>query len=145
MNIGSGNGLLPDSTKPLPILVYHQWDPLTITWGQSQSSIIKVTLKITCLKFHSNLTRANELMTLFLCNNLGPITIQIIHAKSILSEITQNLVFFPCGLILRKFCTEHCSMTVMLCAKFQKDLLTEPDVKFCEMFILRQISDGLIT
>ena len=33
VNIGSGNGLLPESTKPLPetILAYHQQGPLTIT------------------------------------------------------------------------------------------------------------------
>ena len=31
-NIGLGNGLLPDTTKPLPelMLTYHQWDPATI-------------------------------------------------------------------------------------------------------------------
>ena len=30
VNTGSGNGLLPDSTKPLPepMSTYHQWDPL---------------------------------------------------------------------------------------------------------------------
>ena len=30
VNIGSGNGLLPGNTKPLPetMLVYHPWDPL---------------------------------------------------------------------------------------------------------------------
>ena len=31
VNIGSGNGLLPDGTKPLPepMLAYHQWGPKT--------------------------------------------------------------------------------------------------------------------
>ena len=36
VNIGSGNGLLPDGTKPLPepmFIVYHQWGLLTITSG----------------------------------------------------------------------------------------------------------------
>ena len=35
-NIGSGNGLLPDGTKPLPepMLSYYQLGPLTFTWGQ---------------------------------------------------------------------------------------------------------------
>ena len=30
-NIGSGNGLLPDGTKPLPepMLIYHQLGPVT--------------------------------------------------------------------------------------------------------------------
>ena len=33
---GSGNGLLPDGTKPLPepMLTYHKWGPVKITWGQ---------------------------------------------------------------------------------------------------------------
>ena len=34
VNIGSGNGLLPDGTKPLPepMLTYHQWGLKTFTW-----------------------------------------------------------------------------------------------------------------
>ena len=33
VTIGSGNGLLPDGTKPLtePMLTYKLWDPVTIT------------------------------------------------------------------------------------------------------------------
>ena len=33
-NIGSGNGLVPDGTKPLPepMLIYHQWGPLELIW-----------------------------------------------------------------------------------------------------------------
>ena len=36
VNIGSGNGLLPDGTKPLPepMLTYHPQDPLTFIWCQ---------------------------------------------------------------------------------------------------------------
>ena len=36
VNIGSGNGLLPDGTKPLPepILTDHQWSPVTFILGQ---------------------------------------------------------------------------------------------------------------
>ena len=32
VNIGSGNGLLPDGTKPLPepMLTYHRWGPLAL-------------------------------------------------------------------------------------------------------------------
>ena len=35
-NIGSGNGLLPDGTKPLPepMLTYHQWGSVAFTWEQ---------------------------------------------------------------------------------------------------------------
>ena len=35
LNTGSGNGVLPDGTKPSPepMLTYHQWDPLEfIRW-----------------------------------------------------------------------------------------------------------------
>ena len=36
VNIGSGNGLLPDGTKPLPepMFTYHKYGPLTFIWGQ---------------------------------------------------------------------------------------------------------------
>ena len=36
VNIGLGNGLFPDGTKPLPepILIYHQWECVAFTWGQ---------------------------------------------------------------------------------------------------------------
>ena len=36
VNIGSGNGLLPDGTKPLPepMLSYQKFGPVTFTWGQ---------------------------------------------------------------------------------------------------------------
>ena len=35
-NIGSGNGMLPDGTKPLfePMLIYHQWGSATTIRGQ---------------------------------------------------------------------------------------------------------------
>ena len=34
INIGSGNGLLPDGTKPLPepMLTYQEWSPVAFTW-----------------------------------------------------------------------------------------------------------------
>ena len=36
VNIGSGNGLLPDGTKPLPepMLTYHHWSLVAFTWEQ---------------------------------------------------------------------------------------------------------------
>ena len=35
VNTGSGNGLLPDGTKPLSesMLTYHRWDPLALLQG----------------------------------------------------------------------------------------------------------------
>ena len=67
VNIGSGNGLLPDGTKPLPepMLTDHQWSPVIFILGQfqemTQPSITKIRLKITYLKFHSNIPGVNEL------------------------------------------------------------------------------------
>ena len=79
VNIGSGNGLLPDGTKPLPepVLTDHQQSPgsdiliRAISQEMPQTSISKVHLKITYLKFHSNFPGANELM------NRGPGTQQL--------------------------------------------------------------------
>ena len=69
VNIGSGNGLLPDGTKPLnePMLTDHQWSLVTIyiraiSQKMPQPSITKICLKITCLKFHLNFPGANELI-----------------------------------------------------------------------------------
>ena len=62
VNIGSGKGLLPDGTKPLPDLcpVAFIWD-----WGLMQEilqpSLSKIRLKIIYLQFHLNLPGANEL------------------------------------------------------------------------------------
>ena len=38
VNLGPGNGLLPDGTKPLPepMLTDHQWSPMTFILGQFQ-------------------------------------------------------------------------------------------------------------
>ena len=69
VNIGSGNGLLPNGTKPLPepMLTYHQQDPLTSIWGLSdtrhpshQSLILPWKLQ-KYLNFQSNHPGANEL------------------------------------------------------------------------------------
>ena len=68
VNIGLGNGLLPDGTKPLPepMLTDHQWSPVKFILGQfsqemPQPSITKIHLKITCLKFQLNFPGANGL------------------------------------------------------------------------------------
>ena len=50
VNIGSGNGLLPDGTKPSPepMLTDRQWNPMTFILGQFHK------------KFHSNFPGNNE-------------------------------------------------------------------------------------
>ena len=59
VNIGSGNGLLPDGTKPFPkpVLTDHHLKSSgihirAISQEMPQPSITKIRLKITCLKFH---------------------------------------------------------------------------------------------
>ena len=55
VSIGSGNGLLPDGTKPLPypMLTYHEFGPVTsISAEEFLVLTIKFNIKITYLKFH---------------------------------------------------------------------------------------------
>ena len=64
VNIGSGHGLLPDGTKPLPepMLTYHHWDSLTISLEVLKISICKMNLKNKFVKSFPYLSGANELM-----------------------------------------------------------------------------------
>ena len=60
INIGSGNGLLPDGTKPLPepMLTYHQRGPVKASEHEMhQLSITRIGLKITDLRFHSEISQ----------------------------------------------------------------------------------------
>ena len=57
--IGSGNGLLPDGTKPLPELTDRQWSPSdihisAISQEMPQPSITKIRLMITYVTFYSH-------------------------------------------------------------------------------------------
>ena len=70
VNFGSGNGLLPDGTKPLPepMLTDHHLKSSdihsrAISQEMPQPSITKIHWKITYLKFHSNFPGANELIS----------------------------------------------------------------------------------
>ena len=88
VNIGSGNGLLPDGTKPLPepLLTDHQWSPVAFILGQFHKRCLncqwqKIRLKITCLKFYSNFPGANVLK----------------HGEVITSHgILWNIITYPC-------------------------------------------------
>ena len=68
VNIGSGNGLLPDGTKPLPepMLTDHQWSPsdihiMAISHEMPQPLVTKIHLKITYLNIHSSFPGVSEL------------------------------------------------------------------------------------
>ena len=71
VNIGSGNGLVPDSTKPLPesVLIYHQWlwdtDLRPTSLEMRYISIPKMTLKNTFAALLSYLPVANELSWIY--------------------------------------------------------------------------------
>ena len=69
VNIRSVNGLLPDGTKPSPepMLTYHQWSAVAFILGQFHKrclnhQLLKICLKLTYLKFHSNFPGATELL-----------------------------------------------------------------------------------
>ena len=70
INIGSGDGLLRDGTKPLPepLLTDHQWNPAPFLLGQfhkrylNQIQLNWIPFESECLKFHSNFPGANELI-----------------------------------------------------------------------------------
>ena len=64
VNNDSGNGLAPDGTKPLPepMLTDPSYIHIrAISQEMPQTSITKILLKFTYLKFHSNFPGANEL------------------------------------------------------------------------------------
>ena len=50
VNIGSGNGLVPDSTKPLsePILTDHRWSPVTFILRQFHNHLRVPDLQMSC-------------------------------------------------------------------------------------------------
>ena len=64
VNIGPGNGLLPDGTKPLPepILIYHQRCSVALTWEQFHLKLMRnICSKIILLKLLQHLPGANVL------------------------------------------------------------------------------------
>ena len=68
VNIGSGNGLLPYGTKPLPepMLTYHQRCSLAFTWEQSHAQVLmnlihNMCSEIACSKLLPHLPGTNEL------------------------------------------------------------------------------------
>ena len=69
VNLGSGNGLLPVGTKPLPkpMLTNHQWGLVPFTWGQFHRKYsrykLDICLKITNLRLQTHLQGTNELIS----------------------------------------------------------------------------------
>ena len=65
VNIGSGNGLLPDGTKPLPesVLTYHQRCSVAVTWESNDpATIVNDKFENYFLNLLPHLPGVNELM-----------------------------------------------------------------------------------
>ena len=72
VNIGSGNGMLPDGRKPLPepLLTYHQWGTVISIGGQFQKEYLShqwpiLAGKLLIWKFLRNLPGTNATLTSF--------------------------------------------------------------------------------
>ena len=69
VNIGSGNGLVPNGTKPLPepMLACHEYGSVTFNWDKFYSkhslymTIHKVGLEMSLLKLQHYLSETNGL------------------------------------------------------------------------------------
>ena len=72
VNISSGNGLLPDSTKalPKPVLVYHQWGLLAFSW---------VLFQRNCFRYHSLQNIWKSIIWKYCHINQGPMGSNSIH------------------------------------------------------------------
>ena len=121
--IGSGSGLLPTGTKPLPgpILTYHQWGPVIITWGQfhkiyPQPLITEISLTVTYVKLKSNRPEANGLR---------------IHGPGKIDIITYPL--HNILLVQESNFTKHSSVAIKSYASdiTQTNYCTRCDIRFC--------------
>ena len=72
VNISSGNGLLPDGTKPLPepMLTDHQWSPVTFILGLFHNRCLNH-------QFHSNFPGTNEFKCGVCCSLLNTVLYSI--------------------------------------------------------------------
>ena len=61
VNTGSGNGLSPDGTKPLPepVLTYHQWSLMAFIWGLFHRKCLKyITVAwVWIILYHSHISQ----------------------------------------------------------------------------------------
>ena len=94
VNIGSGNGLLPDGTKPLPepMLTDHQWSPVTFISGQFHKR---------CLNHQSLKTVSNYMSKISFKSPRGQwVNHSLWLVNPINSEMRSNLVLEVCSLAL---------------------------------------------
>ena len=119
VNIGSGNGLLPDGTKPLPepMLTDHQWSPATFIVGQFHKSCqwggISMNCCISMLKSYRNY----KYEFMFPEINWSPPSDAYMHQR-----IGSALV------------------KIMACRLFGAKPLTEPKLPYCQLDSWEQFS-----
>ena len=94
VNIGSGNGLLPDGTKPLPEPMFRSFSVHVRTISQEilPPSITKICLKINSLKFISNPLGANKLNFQHLILTCLNLHIFLKHRNSAIGNISGRSV-----------------------------------------------------
>ena len=105
VNIGSGNGSLPDGTEPLPEpkLTNHQLGPVAFIWGQfhrkwSRYLSLMWIWKITNLELQPHLSGANELRnTSWFLPVDDIIGMQIIHSFQDLFGIMKKHLLLECS------------------------------------------------
>ena len=115
VKICSGNGLLPDSTKPKPeqMLTYHQWRLVTITWmqyheGYLSHQLLKLAWELIFKNF-IQISQGNMLMN-----------IQIV---SELSSAYDNVMHYTNGLVKDRYCSlallHYRQTSNISCTKYQ--------------------------
>ena len=107
VNVGLGNGLLPNGTKPLPepMLIYHKMCSIVVTWRQFHKNYSR-NKSVTC-KITTKLPEANELMC---SQNTGclwghPVGFLFDHKTDIhsfLVSVAQHAIWCFAGSWLRK-------------------------------------------
>ena len=81
VNLGSGNGLLPDGTKPLPepMLTLHYWGSVAVIWEQLHSMHPSYYSEESVWKLLLDLPGANELTMLFFQIVINERYVQYLH------------------------------------------------------------------
>ena len=139
VNIGSGNGLLPDGNKPLsePMLTYHQRCSVAISKGVLMNIIHKLSWEIIfSISLPPYLPVVNELNY----RNLGPSCYQFLHDNSYLTESLFCFYTKSDKVIATKLCTWPDSLAAMACAKNCSNGMVYNEFTAIGIFYREQIS-----
>ena len=124
VNIGSGNGLLPDGTKPLPepMLTDHQWSPVTIILGQFDRRCLNHQPLKLISKSHIwnsiQISQGQWVNCLNVCLDFHPLSCSNLFACKIQKSIYMHILWFISDLML------HCeAIWASWCPKSHKTVL----------------------